>query len=136
MSSTKASTVLTEFVASTGSRGAASAVIEKRGHVPTFPFDKRGESGVPGRGKVRLEAVAHPLELHLVPGHEVEDVEILLEAGQALDLAREQALRPAGLGDHGPGDADEIEFALIERLDHRRRRAEAANNHDRHARRV
>jgi hypothetical protein len=53
------------------------------------------------------KAVAHPLKLHVVPGHQVEDVEGLLEVGQALDLAREQELRPAGLGDHGPGDADE-----------------------------
>src|SRR5712671_1491960 len=119
MSSTEASIVLTEVVAWTGSRGAAFAMIEKRGHVPAFAFGERGESGIPGHGEVRLEAVAHPLELHVVPGHQVEDVEGLLEAGQALDLAREQALRPAGLGDHGPGDADEIELALIERLDHR-----------------
>src|SRR5580693_10307358 len=117
MPPTKASIVPTEVVAPTDSRGAASAVIEEDGHVPAFAFGERGESGFPGHGKVRLEAVAHPLELHVVPGHQVEDVESLLEAGQALDLPRVQALRPAGLGDHGPGDADEIEFALIERLD-------------------
>src|SRR5258708_10759461 len=136
MSSTKASTVLTEFVAPTSSRGAASAMIEKYGHVPAFAFGERGESGFPGHRKVGLEAVAHPLELHVVPGHQVEDVEGLLEAEQALDLAREQALRPAGRGDHGSGDADEIESALIERLDHGRRRAEATNDHNRHARGV
>src|ERR1700730_3050226 len=50
------------------SRGAASAVIEKCGHVPAFAFGERGERGFPGHGKVRLEAVAHPLELHVVPG--------------------------------------------------------------------
>src|ERR1700680_1969816 len=82
------------------SRGAAFAVIEKCGQVPAFAYGERGESGFPGHGKVRLEAVTHPLELHVVPGHQVEDVEGLLEAGQALDLAREQALRPAGRGDH------------------------------------
>jgi hypothetical protein len=78
-----------------GSRGAAFAVIEKCGHVSAFAIGERGESGFPGHGKVRLEAVAHPLELHVVPGHQVEDVEGPLEAGQALDLAREQARRPA-----------------------------------------
>src|SRR5580700_1521946 len=134
MPSTEASMVL--IAPPTGSRGTATAVIEECRHVPAFAFGERGESGFPGHGKVRLEAVAHPLELHVVPGHQVEDVESLLEAGQALDLAREQALRPAGLGDHGPGYADEIEFALIERLDHGRRRAETTNDHDRYARRV
>src|SRR3984893_134455 len=133
MSSTEASIVLIEVVAWTGSR---VAVIEKCGHVPAFAFGERGESGFPGHGKVRLEAVAHPRELHVVPGHQVEDVEGPLEARPARDLPREQALRPAGLGDHGPGDADEIELALIERLDHGRRRAEATNDHNRHARRV
>src|SRR3984893_5861677 len=107
------------------SRGAVSAVIEKCSHVPAFAFGERGETGFPGHGKVRLEAVAHPLKLHVVPGHEVEDVEGLLEAGQALDLAREQALRPAGLGDHGSGEADEIELALVARLDDEVRLAEA-----------
>src|SRR6202023_4237379 len=130
MSSTEASIVLIEVVAWTGSRGAAFAWIEKCGHVPAFAFGERGESGFPGHGKVRLEAVAHALELHVIPGHQVEDVEGLLEAGQALDLTREQALRPAGLGDHGSGEADEIEFALIERFDHGVRRAAAANDHD------
>src|ERR1700739_772899 len=87
------------------SRRATSAVIEKCGHVPAFAFGERGESRFSRHGAVRLEAVAHPLELHVVPRHQVEDVEGLLEAGQALDLAREQALRPAGPGDHGPGEA-------------------------------
>src|ERR1700720_1798818 len=118
MSSTEASIDLIEVVTWTGSRGAAFAVIEKCGHVPAFAFGERGESGFPGHGKVRLEAVAHALELPVIPGHQVEDAEGLPEAGQALDLAREPALRPAGLRDHGPGEADEIEFALVERLDH------------------
>src|SRR6266478_478371 len=76
----------TSSVAPTSSCGAASAVIEKCGHVPAFAFDECGESGFPGHGKVRLEAVAHALELHVIPGHQVEDAEGLLEAGQALDL--------------------------------------------------
>ena len=50
------------------SRGAAPAVIEKCGHVPAFAFGERGESGFPGHGKVRLEAVAQPFELHVVQG--------------------------------------------------------------------
>ena len=51
------------------SRGAASSVIQKRGHVPAFALDERSESGFPGHGKVWLEAAAHPLHAANVGDH-------------------------------------------------------------------
>src|SRR5260370_29323522 len=91
MPSTEASIVLIEVVAWTGSRGAAFAVIEKCGHVPAFAFGERGESGFPGHGKVRLEAVAHAFELHVVPRHQVEDVEGAPSTWRALPRLRRHA---------------------------------------------
>src|SRR5258708_20647938 len=44
----------------------------------------------------------------------------------------EQAFGTIRVGNHRTGEAHDIEFALVEGLDHGGRRAEAADDHDRH----
>src|SRR5258706_1336087 len=94
---------LNSIVATRGSSpGAASATIEKRRHVPAFELDERRRCGLAGKGKVGVEAVAEPFDLHGVPGQDMEHVQRRLGRKELVDLAGEQAPRGFRIGDQRP----------------------------------